>query len=84
MEGEKRVAELASAVKLYDGIEQECLDKLKDGPFVWPKEKVADAVRSEMIKFKPTCIVTFDDKGVSGESDFGALWTSTDIQNRKF
>ena len=61
------MAELASAVRLYEGIEQECLDKLKDGPYVWPKEKVADAVRSEMIKFKPTCIVTFDDKGVSGE-----------------
>ena len=66
--GERRVDELANAVKLYDGIEHACVDKLKDGPYVWPREKVADVVRSEMIKFKPTCIVTFDEKGVSGLS----------------
>ena len=72
------MTELANAVALYEGIQQECLDKLKDGPYAWPKEKVADAVRSEMLKFKPTCIVTFDDKGVSGE--FCALEPSLCIQ----
>ena len=65
-QGERRVGELAKAVALYEGVEHDCLDKLKDGPYVWPREKVADVVRAEMIKFKPTCIVTFDEKGVSG------------------
>lgn len=63
--GDQRTKELEAACKTYSA-ENECLNNFKDGPFMWPASKIQETVRSHVSKFRATCIVTFDQEGVSG------------------